>query len=162
MQIKFIIFVTMKISNRGLQLIKDFEGFYAKPYLDPVNVITIGYGVIKYPDGKRVTMTDKAITEKQASDMLQTLIDKTYAPAVNRQVKVQLTQNQIDALISFTYNLGETNLSQSTLLKKINANPCDPTIANEFAKWVNAGGKKLNGLVRRRKAESDLYFSKEK
>lgn len=152
----------MKISNRGLQLIKDFEGFYSKPYLDPVSIPTIGYGVIKYPDGKRVTMNDKPITEKQASDMLQVLIDKTYAPAVNRQVKVQLNQNQIDALISFTYNLGETNLAKSTLLKKVNNNPCDPTIANEFAKWVNAGGKKLNGLVRRRKAESDLYFSKEK
>lgn len=152
----------MKISTRGLQLIKDFEGFYSKPYLDPVSIPTIGYGVIKYPDGKLVTMNDKSITEKQASDMLQVLIDKTYAPAVNSQVKVQLNQNQIDALISFTYNLGETNLSKSTLLRKINANPCDPTIAAEFAKWVNAGGKKLNGLVRRRKAESDLYFSKEK
>lgn len=152
----------MNISDKGLQLIKSFEGFFSKPYLDPVNIPTIGYGVIKYPDGKRVTMNDKPITEKQASDMLKALIDKTYAPAVNRQVKVQLNQNQIDALISFTYNLGETNLSNSTLLRKINNNPCDLSIENEFAKWVNAGGKKLNGLVRRRKAESDLYFSKEK
>lgn len=152
----------MKTGTKGLALIKSFEGFYSKPYLDPVGIPTIGYGVIKYPDGKRVTMKDAAITEKQASDYLAQLLEQTYEKEVNKHVKVPLNQNQFDALVSFTYNLGGTNLSTSTLLRKINANPCDPTIAAEFAKWVNAGGKKLNGLVRRRNAESDLYFSKEK
>lgn len=152
----------MKTGTKGLALIKSFEGFYSKPYLDPVGIPTIGYGVIKYPNGKRVTMKDPAITEKQASDILAQLLEQTYEKDVNKHVKTTLNQNQFDALVSFTYNLGGTNLSTSTLLRKVNANPCDPTIDAEFAKWVNAGGKKLNGLVRRRKAESDLYFSKEK
>lgn len=152
----------MKTGNKGLSLIKSFEGFYSKPYLDPVGIPTIGYGVIKYPNGKRVTMKDAPITEKQASDMLAQLLEQTYEKEVNRLVKVPLNQNQYDALVSFTYNLGGTNLGKSTLLRKVNANPCDPTIRTEFEKWVNAGGKRLAGLVRRRKAEADLYFSKEK
>ncbi|MFD1770856.1 lysozyme [Sphingobacterium suaedae] len=152
----------MKTGNKGLSLIKSFEGFYSKPYLDPVGIPTIGYGVIKYPNGKKVTIKDAPITEETASDLLAQLLEQAYEKEVSRLVKVPLNQNQFDALVSFTYNLGSSNLSKSTLLKKVNKNPCDPTIANEFSKWVNAGGKKLAGLVRRRKAESDLYFSKEK
>lgn len=152
----------MKTGSKGLSLIKSFEGFYSKPYLDPVGIPTIGYGVIKYPNGKRVTMQDAPITEQQASDLLAQLLSQTYEKEVNKLVKVPLNQNQYDALVSFTYNLGGTNLGKSTLLKKINGNPCDSSIRSEFEKWVNAGGKKLAGLVRRRKAEADLYFSKEK
>ena len=71
---------------------------------------------------------------------------------------VILKQNQFDALVSFAFNLGTGALAGSTLFRKVKINPNDQTISLEFAKWVNAGGKKLPGLVRRRKAESDLYF----
>ncbi|MFD2600167.1 lysozyme [Sphingobacterium corticis] len=152
----------MKTSEKGLALIKKYEGFYSKPYLDPVGIPTIGYGVIKYPNGKRVTMKDPAMTEKQASDMLAQLLEQTYEKDVNRLVKVALNQNQFDALVSFTYNLGGTNLGNSTLLRKINVNPCDPTIKAEFPRWNKAGGRVLAGLTRRRREEADLYFTANK
>ncbi len=152
----------MKTSAKGLALIKKYEGFYSKPYLDPVGIPTIGYGVIRYPNGKRVTMKDPAITEKQASDMLAQLLEQTYEKDVNRLVKVALNQNQFDALVSFTYNLGGTNLGNSTLLRKINVNPCDPTIRAEFPRWNKAGVRVLAGLTRRRKEEADLYFTANK
>lgn len=152
----------MKTSAKGLALIKKYEGFKAKPYLDPVGIPTIGYGVIKYPNGKRVTMKDPAMTEKQASEMLAQLLEQTYEKDVNRLVKVALNQNQFDALVSFTYNLGGTNLGNSTLLRKININPCDPTIKAEFPRWNKAGGRVLAGLTRRRKEEADLYFTAHK
>lgn len=149
----------MKTSAKGLALIKKYEGFKSKPYLDPVGIPTIGYGVIKYPNGKRVTMNDASMTEKQASDMLAQLLEQTYEKDVNRLVKVALNQNQFDALVSFTYNLGGTNLSTSTLLRKVNANPNDPTIRAEFPRWNKAGGLVLAGLTRRRNEEAELYFT---
>lgn len=152
----------MKTSAKGLALIKKYEGFYGKPYLDPVGIPTIGYGVIRYPNGKRVTMNDAPMTEKQASDMLAQLLEQTYEKDVNRLVKVALNQNQFDALVSFTYNLGGTNLGNSTLLRKINVNPCDPTIRAEFPRWNKAGKRVLAGLTRRRKEEADLYFTANK
>lgn len=150
----------MTTSEKGLTLIKKYEGFFSKPYLCPANVPTIGYGVIKYPNGKRVTLKDNPITEKQANDYLSELLKKTYEVEVNRLVKKTLTQNQFDALVSFTYNLGGTNLGSSTLLKKININPNDPTISAEFLRWNKAGGKVLNGLTRRREEEAKLYNTK--
>lgn len=86
----------------------------------------------------------------------------TYENDVKRLVKAPLNQNQFEALVSFTFNLGGGSLSTSTLLKKVNVNPCDPSIRDEFAKWRLAGGKVLAGLIRRRAAEADLYFSNEK
>ena len=70
-----------------------------------------------------------------------------------------INQNQFDALVSFCYNVGASNLRTSTLLRKVNANPNDPTIALEFVKWNRANGRILNGLTRRRRAEAQLYFS---
>lgn len=102
-------------------------------------------------------MKDKPLTEKEASDLLKEMMTN-YENDVKRLVKRELNQNQFDALVSFTYNLGSTNLGKSTLLKKVNANPCDKTIKDEFLKWNKAGGKVLNGLTRRRNAEAELYF----
>lgn len=147
----------MKLGSKGLELIKSFEGFYSKPYLDPIGIPTIGYGATYYPNKKKVTMKDKPLTEKEASDLLKEMMI-TYENDVKRLVKRELNQNQFDALVSFTYNLGGTNLGKSTLLKKVNANPCDKTIKDEFLKWNKAGGKVLNGLTRRRNAEAELYF----
>lgn len=147
----------MRLGSKGLELIKSFEGFYSKPYLDPIGIPTIGYGATYYPNKKKVTMKDKPLTEKEASDLLKEMM-VTYENDVKRLVKRELNQNQFDALVSFTYNLGSSNLGKSTLLKKINANPCDKTIKDEFLKWNKAGGKVLNGLTRRRNAEAELYF----
>lgn len=147
----------MKTSPTGIALIKQFEGFRSKAYLCPAKVWTIGYGTTKYPDGSKVKEGD-VCTEKEATGYLTNDVKK-FEKSVNSLVKAYITQNQFDALVSFTYNLGATNLKNSTLLKKINVNPLEPSIRNEFLKWVNAGGKKLEGLVRRRKAESELYFS---
>lgn len=147
----------MKLGSKWLELIKSFEGFYSKPYLDPIGIPTIGYGATYYPNKKKVTMKDKPLTEKEASDLLKEMMTN-YENDVKRLVKRELNQNQFDALVSFTYNLGSTNLGKSTLLKKVNANPCDKTIKDEFLKWNKAGGKVLNGLTRRRNAEAELYF----
>lgn len=147
----------MKLGSKGLELIKSFEGFYSKPYLDPIGIPTIGYGATYYLNKKKVTMKDKPLTEKEASDLLKEMMTN-YENDVKRLVKRELNQNQFDALVSFTYNLGSTNLGKSTLLKKVNANPCDKTIKDEFLKWNKAGGKVLNGLTRRRNAEAELYF----
>lgn len=148
----------MKTSKQGLQLIAKFEGFRAEAYLDAVGVPTIGYGNTFYPDGRKVKIGDPRITKKEALCLLKVIV-KDFEGYVNEAVTRELNQNQFDALVSFAYNLGSGNLNSSTLLKKINANPCDPSIADEFGKWVYAGGKVLNGLVRRRKAEAELYFS---
>jgi lysozyme len=147
-----------KIGIKGLNLIKRFEGFSAIPYLCPAKVWTIGYGNTYYPDGRRVTGNDKPITEVEASKLLQDTLG-TYERGVDSFTRDDINQNQFDALVSFAYNLGVANLKSSTLLKKVNTNPNDPTIRNEFMKWVKAGGKTLSGLVTRRDAEADLYFN---
>ena len=147
----------MTPSKNCIDLIKKFEGCKLSSYLDPIGIPTIGYGSIMWPDGKRVKLGQK-ITLQQAEDMLKWEIGIKAKPVNSLLSKVAINQNQFDALISFAYNLGIGALTSSTLLKKVIKNPCDPAIAVEFMKWVNAGGKQLPGLVRRRKAESDLYF----
>lgn len=147
-----------RISSVGLELIKSFEGFSPRPYFCPAGVATIGYGSTFYPNGKKVTISDKTITEKQATSFLEsTLI--TFEKYVDTYCVDVINQNQFDALVSFCYNLGPANLKSSTLLKKVNKNPNDETIRAEFMKWVKAGGKTLPGLVRRREAEANLYFN---
>lgn len=146
------------ISKKGKDLIKKYEGFKAKPYLCPAKVPTIGYGATYYPDGRKVKLTDSAISEGFATNLLEVMLTP-YEKAVDSFCRDDINQNQFDALVSFAYNLGTNALKSSTLLKKVNANLNDKTIRNEFLKWVNAGGKKLQGLVNRRTEESDLYFS---
>jgi len=82
----------------------------------------------------------------------------TYEKAVDSYTTDSITQNQFDALVSLAYNIGVGNLKSSTLLKKVNNNPKDLAIQKEFMKWVNAGGKKLEGLIKRRTEEANLYF----
>jgi lysozyme len=146
-----------KIDSKGLDLIKQFEGFSNKPYLDSVGIPTIGYGFTYYPDGKRVTMQDYAISEEHATMLLSEIV-KPYEVGVDSMTTDLVNQNQFNALVSFAYNLGLKSLQGSTLLKKVNANPSDITIKDEFLKWVNAGGRKLKGLVNRRTKEAEVYF----
>jgi lysozyme len=146
-----------KASNNLIELIKKFEGFSKIPYLCPANVATIGYGSTRYANGLKVTMKDNPITELQAIELLKGTL-KQYELAVDSYCRDDINQNQFDALVDFAYNCGNANLKSSTLLKKVNANPNDITIGLEFAKWNKGGGKILNGLVKRRAAESELYF----
>jgi lysozyme len=148
-----------KTGTAGIEMIKFFEGFRSAPYKCPAGIPTIGYGATFYPDGKKVTMSDKSITEQEGTVLLQSML-VSFEKYVDSYCRDDINQNQFDALVSFAYNLGPANLKSSTLLKKVNLNPEDETIHLEFMKWVKAGGKTLKGLVRRREAESQLYFKK--
>ena len=148
-----------KTGTAGIELIKSFEGFRSAPYKCPAGIPTIGYGATFYPDGKKVTMADASITETKATELLQSMLG-SFERYVDSYCRDDINQNQFDALVSFAYNLGPANLKSSTLLKKVNLNPEDETIRDEFMKWVKAGGKTLKGLVKRREAEANLYFTK--
>lgn len=149
----------MKTKKKGLDLIKQFEGLELSPYLCPANVPTIGYGATYYgATDKKVKLSDPKITKKYADELLKGMLT-SYEDGVARYVQKKINQNQFDALVSFAYNLGLGALKSSTLLKKINANPNDPDIKNQFKRWVKSGGKTLQGLVKRRTEEAELYFS---
>ncbi|RAY45884.1 lysozyme [Enterobacter kobei] len=146
----------MQTSDKGIALIKQFEGCKLTAYQDSVGVWTIGYGWTKPVDGKpiRAGMT---IKQETAERLLKTGL-VSYENDVSRLVKVDLTQGQFDALVSFTYNLGARSLLTSTLLRKLNAGDYAGA-ADEFLRWNKAGGKVLNGLTRRREAERALFLS---
>lgn len=156
----------MKLDNAGYLLIAEFEGLRLEPYLCSAGVPTIGYGNTFYPSGRKVTMRDKPITQETAFWMLRFVAD-LFAKDVDNLVTSKINQNQFNALVSFAFNVGSDidqdnipeGLGDSTLLRKVNANPNDPSIAREFMKWNKAKGKVLNGLTRRRTAEAKLYFS---
>ena len=148
----------IKISQTGIELIKSFEGFKGMAYKCPAGVPTIGYGTIRYPDGHKVKLGD-VCTEQSAQVYLHHDL-VSFELAVDALCRDDINQNQFDALVSFCYNLGSGNLKISGLLKKVNTNPNDETIKLEFMKWVKAGGRTLPGLVKRREAESILYFTK--
>jgi lysozyme len=148
----------MILDNKGYLLITKFEGLRLKPYLCSAKIPTIGHGNSYYPDGKRVTLLDKDITKQQAFDMFKEVANR-FAKRVDTLVTSNLNQNQFNALVSFAYNVGTGNFSSSTLLKKVNRNPDDLTIKDEFLRWNKAGGKVLNGLTNRRNEEAILYFS---
>jgi lysozyme len=147
----------MRLNNAGYLLICKFEGLRLTPYLCSAKVPTIGYGNTYYPNGRKVTMQDKAITKAQAFEMFKFIADK-FAVKVDELVKSNVNQNQFNALVSFAYNIGVNGLSKSTLLKKVNFNPDDLTIKNEFLKWNKAGGKEVKGLTIRREQESQICY----
>lgn len=148
----------MKIDQKGINLITKWEGLKLKPYLCSAGVPTIGYGSTRYENGTKVKLTDAAVTKERALQLFQNTLT-TYEAAVDSFTRDDISQNQFNALVSFSYNLGTQALKNSTLLKKVNINPADKTIEKEFLKWVNAGGKKLQGLANRRTEESKMYFS---
>ena len=146
-------FYNMKISAEGLALIKKFEGCELEAYQDAVGVWTIGYGHIK---GVKEGMT---ITKQQAEEMLlEELVE--YENYVLEAVNHQLDQCMFDALVSWTYNLGPSNLNASTMLKVLNAGDYDG-VPEKIKRWNKAGGKVLQGLVRRREAEALLFEGKD-
>ena len=147
-----------KLSQKGLELIKQFEGLSLTPYVCDGGIKTIAWGNTYYPNGKKVTLQDPKITPQQADEILKHALI-TYEKAVDSFCRDDISQPQFDALVSFAYNVGTGALQKSTLIKKVNANPKDVTIADEFLKWNKAGGRVLVGLTRRRQAEANLYFS---
>lgn len=148
-----------KTGKAGIELIKSFESLILKPYKCPAGIPTIGYGNTFYENRIKVTMKDPPITKERAEQLLHFILTD-FELYVDSYCIDTISQNQFDALVSFAYNCGVYNLKNSTLIKKINKNINDYTIAAEFAKWNKAGGNVLAGLVHRRKAEADLYFLK--
>jgi lysozyme len=139
----------MEYSLDGLHLTESFEGCRLDAYLDSVKVPTIGYG---HTHGVTLGMT---CTQDQAEQWLQQDI-QVAAEAVNRMVTVTLTQQEFDALVDFTFNLGTGSLQKSTLLRLLNAGDYKGA-ATEFEKWDRAGGKVMAGLLRRRQSEEQMF-----
>jgi lysozyme len=144
----------VKISNTGIKLIRGFEELRLKAYDDGVGVWTIGYGTTVI-NGVAVKKGDTCTLEQAKAYMAQDL--KKFESAVNTAVKVPLNQNQFDALVSLTYNIGIGAFKDSTLLKKLNAKDYAGTAA-QFPRWNRGGGRVLNGLVKRRKIEMELFL----
>ena len=143
----------MNISVEGTSLIKKFEGCELEAYQDSVGVWTIGYG-----HTKDVKQGDK-INQDEAEHLLEEEMPE-YQGYINDMVEVSLDQCQFDALVSWVYNLGPTNLSSSTLLKVLNEGDYDE-VPFQIKRWNKAGGKVLEGLTRRREAEALLFQDKE-
>jgi lysozyme len=150
----------MKISEQGLKLIKKWEGCELQAYLDAVGVATIGYGCIAYPDGQKVRLGDKITQEQADALLLEECLQK--AEAVASLVKVGLNQNQFDALVSLSFNIGEGALAESTLLRRLNASDFGAA-AEQFLVWnkgtVNGVKVVIEGLSNRRKDEKKLFES---
>lgn len=146
----------MNLSDNGYTFISQMEGIKTEAYLDSVNIPTIGIG-FTHVNGIPVKMGQTMTLDEIKQQFIKQI--STYVGCVNNNVTTTITQNQFDALVSFTFNLGCGALKSSTLLKKVNVNPDDLTIAKEFTKWDMAGGKVIQGLLNRRIKESKLYFS---
>ena len=141
----------METSQTGVDLIKEFEGRRLVAYQDSVGVWTIGYGHTKD------VWEDRLIIKSTADRLLAEDLAE-FEEYVNTLVKVPLTQNQFDALVAWTFNLGPTNLNKSTMLRKLNYGDYE-SVPEEMRRWNKAGGEVLNGLVRRRDAEAKLFIS---
>lgn len=150
----------MKINQEGENLITKWEGFKSKPYLCSAGVATIGYGSTYYENKRRVMITDASITKERAVELFKFVVPSFEQGVLKLIGKTEVNQNQFNALVSFAYNLGLTALKNSTLLKLVKLNPNDKRIEAEFGKWVNAGGKKVQGLINRRADEVKMYFKK--
>lgn len=148
----------MNPSQAAVDLVKEFEGFSAKAYPDPgtgAEPWTIGYGTTCYPDGKSVRLGDQC-TRSAAEMWLMHELEEA-GKAINVLVQVPLEQHQFDALCSFVYNVGMRAFEQSTMRKFINAGMFKDA-ADQFLRWVRAGGKVLPGLVKRREEERAMFL----
>lgn len=144
----------MIIPKRAFDLITRWEGFEENAYLCPAGVWTIGFGTIKYSNGLKVKSGDK-ITKKEALKELECYLLNNC----DFVKEIKLNDNQLSAILSFQYNIGKTNWLKSTLRKKILANINDREgIQKEWLRWNKAGGKVLNGLLKRRMQECNVFF----
>jgi lysozyme len=145
----------MRVSSKGLDLIKRFEGCRLEVYLCPAGKRTAGYGTTGH--GVAEMPLGAPITQEQADAWLAEDVAE-FAQAVEKAVKVPVTQNEFDALTSFAYNVGVEAFEHSTLLKKLNERDRAGAAA-EFLRWIHAGGRELSGLVKRRAAERELFLA---
>lgn len=150
-----------KLDLEGENFIIGFEGFSSKPYYatpkeKEEGIVTIGYGNTFYADGKKVKITDAPITKEKGLQLFRIITNK-FEEIVNSKIRVQINQHQFNALVSHTYNTG----GSSTLFNLVNSNASEKGIRDWFVKkYITQGDKVLSGLVRRRIAESNLYFKK--
>ncbi len=141
----------MRASNKCLDIIKACEGYSATPYICPAGYLTIGYGHLLKDK------TVKSVTREEAETLLRSDV-VSAENAVNRLVKVRLTQNQFDALVDFVYNLGAGAFQRSTLRQVVNREEHED-VPEQLVKWCYAGGRRLQGLLHRRQLEATLYVS---
>lgn len=150
----------MKPDEKCYDLIKSFEGYRADAYQDQAGIWTIGWGTTRYINGDEVQF-GQIITPQKAEQELQFEVNQC-AIKISKLIKKDLTQNQFNALVSFAYNAGIGALQGSTLLKRVNIEPWDPTIRDAFMMWtkIHVDGKLVQnkGLQNRRTKEADLYF----
>lgn len=159
----------MTISILGVSLIKHFENFFDTAYLCPAEVWTIGWGTTIYPNGRKVRKGDKC-TREEAEKWLAFDLSEFSEKVAALTEGVELSQPQFDALVSFSYNLGDTAFAKSTLRKRLLINPADKTIVGDeslrwqdfgrggqFIRWNQVKDKPSRGIIRRRKAEAWLY-----
>ncbi len=144
-------------SDVGVNLISGFEDTLFKAYDDGVGVWTIGTGTTVYPNGVKVKQGDTCTPEEAKAYFKHDLAK--FEKTVNESVTVPLNQNQFDALVSLTYNIGSGAFTNSTLLKLLNKGDYQGA-AEQFLRWNKAGGKVMKGLVRRREAERALFLKK--
>ena len=152
----------MNISDNGLKLIAKFEGLRLEAYTATASerergIWTIGYGSTHWPDGRPVKKGDRLANEAEALTLLKDTV-KPYVAAVNRAVKVHVTQNQFDAMVSICYNIGTSAFEKSTLVRKLNKIDIIP-VANEFSRWTKQAGVELAGLKNRRHEERNFFLS---
>ena len=138
----------------AIDLIKRYEGFRPQAYQDSVGVWTIGYGTTRI-NGQPVK-AGMTITEDQALQLVQQEVNKLWSQ-IESILKVKINDNQMNALVDFAYNLGFGSLKNSTLMRLVNESKFEEA-ANQFPRWVYAGGKVLPGLVKRREAERQLFL----
>lgn len=146
----------MKINADGVHFIANQEGFRGKAYVCPAGKLTIGYGHVIGPTEKQ--RFANGITKEEAEALLERDLEK-YAAAVNKFVQVALSQGQFNSLVSFCFNVGITAFARSTLLRKLNDGDYEGA-AGEFQRWVNGGGRRLAGLVKRRQLEALMFRGK--
>ena len=147
-----------QISENGIDLAKRHEGFRAKAYLDPVGIPTIGYGLTRYfhREGAPLVRMGDIITRDEASFSLG-MVMQDFFDQVARQIRVPLSQNQVDAIASFVYNIGPSAFLKSTCLRMLNDGDYAGAAA-QFLRWDKAGGRALPGLTKRRREESELFL----
>lgn len=136
----------------AVDMIKKFEGCVLTAYKDPVGVWTIGYGHTLF------VRSGQHITQMQAEELLKDDVT-IFADGVKKMITAPINNNQLCALISFSFNVGLRTLHHSTLLHELNRGADKVTVAEQFLRWTHAGGQVLEGLVKRRKEEAHLFIS---
>ncbi len=147
----------MKLDTKGQDFIKVRERFMGRPYLDGGGVPTIAFGSTRYSDGRAVTMKDPMISLAAGTKLFMDTLVK-YEDCVNESIKVPMTQNEYNAMVSLCYNIGTSAFENSTLVKLMNSNSDKESVANQFIRWNKDNGRIVKGLTVRRKLEQALFL----